>query len=80
MARQRKRFYVGIPNGYGPSRVLSLKHTPTEALYGFLFRDVVGPFRTSAAAQRAKRSGRAILGVPVRELERVVTGPRRVAA
>lgn len=72
MARHRRRYFVAIPNGLGPRRLLHLKWKPTPDLYSHSFSTVIGPFRTREAAELSLHTfGEAGLNLPVRALERV---------
>ena len=51
MAKIRRRFYVARDRNR--RQVLSLKFRPSRDVYGLMFAEVVGPFRTFEAASAA---------------------------
>lgn len=81
MAKHRKRYYVGVPNGRAPRTLFGLKFTPTPDLFGFSFSQVLGPFRTHAGADLARRSPHLTAGMTVRQVETLAARvERRIAA
>jgi hypothetical protein len=77
MAKHRKRFYVGVPNGQGERQVFALKFTPTADVFGFLFSRVLGPFRTFTGADLARRSPGLTYGLTVRQIEAIAAKVER---
>lgn len=51
----RKRHYVGIRNGVtvngGQREVFAVNFKPRPALFGYLYSEIIGPFRTKTGAQ-----------------------------
>jgi hypothetical protein len=68
--KNRKRYFVGIPNGRAPRQLFALQFTPDVNLYGFGYRQVLGPFRTRLGAELALRSPALTQGWSVRQVER----------